>query len=334
MYRILCFIFCSCLFLRADAQKNVDTTGLGTFNMDDLNILFSELDAFLDSMTKPHSFASVSMTAGNRLINTQTTTGQLRNQQVLMLAPSVGYYHKSGFGLNGSANLLHREKTLKPVQYLGTASFDYLRNRNLMAGVAFTHFFAADDVDFYTSPLQNEVSGYFAYRKSWLKPVLSMSYGWGSFTNVEEQETIIKKLRKKTVTGTTRIETTEQVSDFAVSLSVRHDFYWLKVLAPGDHVRVSPQIAMSGGTQRFGLNQSAQTMALRGNSNNLKPYASENISLSETSKFQPLSVTAFLRTAYSKGKFFVQPQLILDYYLPATSDHWTTSFLVNTGFMF
>lgn len=336
MFRFLLIVCLTCSFCAASAQKTKDTTDLGSLNMADLDVLFSELDAFLDSITKPRSFASVALSGSNRLINTQTASGSLQNEQVLMLAPSVGYFHKSGFGLGASTSLFWRERAIKPVQYLGTLSYDYLRNPKLMTGVAFTHFIAADSLDFYTSPFQNEVSGYFAYRQSWLKPVLSVSYGWGSFTNVEEQQTIIKQLRKKTITvgPPTTVTTTEKVSDISVALAVRHDFYWLKVLAPGDHIRFSPQLSLSGGTQKYGLNQTSQTMAFRGNSHILKPFTSENVALEETSKFRPLSVTGFLRGAYAKGKFYVQPQLILDYYLPATDNPFTASFLVSTGFMF
>ena len=63
-------------------------------------------------------------------------------------------------------------------------------------------------------------------------------------------------------------------------------------------------------------------------------YSSENVHLDDQLKFQPLSLTLFLRAEYSIGKFFIQPQFAMDYYFPAKSNNFSTLFSVNTGFMF
>jgi hypothetical protein len=332
MYRLLLILFFSfILTIRSGAQSTKDTAAIKELSAADYDLLFSELDAFLDSLLKPRSFGSVSLNAGNRLLNVQSASGKMMDRQALIVSPSAGYYHKSGFGIGASAAFVKEDKQVKAFQYLATFSYDYLKIRTIATGVAYTRYFDGDTVSFYTSPLQNELSGYFMYRKSWLKPLLSLSYGWGSSTSVQQQETIIKKLKKKTITGTTTTTVTENVADFALSLSVRHDFYWLKVFSPGDNIRFTPQLAVSGGTQSYGLNQNSQTLVARGNSGTLKPFTSDKVALDETSKFQPLSVTAFLRTAYTKNKFYIQPQAIFDYYLPATTDKLSASFQVSVG---
>lgn len=116
--------------------------------------------------------------------------------------------------------------------------------------------------------------------------------------------------------------------------SVRHDFYWLQVLAKNDHIRITPQIIFTSGTQQFGFNQTANTYAttIRTGANIL--YNSESSLLTDQTKFQPLSLALFLRTEYSFGKFFIQPQFIMDYYFPATENNFNSVFTLNAGFMF
>lgn len=406
MLRILCLYVLLQLFSSA-GQAQKDTTSLGVLSEEDYSVLFSELDAFIDSLTRPKSFTSVSLSGGNRLLTVPTGRNTLETEKALMFAPAAGYYHKSGWGIGGSASIMMREGKPEPFQYLASLSYDYLKARNFAAGVAFTRFFNEDSLWFYTSPLQNELSAYFIYRKSWLKPSLTLSYGWGSSSSVEEHQYFIELIRKKTKELTkrkkkgnngngngnngngngngnngngngngngnngngngngnngngngnngngnngngnnnrdeeeiipidiiSRTETNEQFYDYAVSLSVRHDFYWMQAFSKKDNIRFTPQLTINAGTQRFGLNQTTQS-SWRVNSAAYKPFASEQVALEEKSRFQPLSLTAFLRTAYTRGKWYLQPQLIVDYYIPETGQHWTTNFMVTTGVIF
>ena len=116
--------------------------------------------------------------------------------------------------------------------------------------------------------------------------------------------------------------------------SVRHDFYWLDVFTYNDHIRLTPQINFTSGTQKFGFNQTSNTygVTLRNAANVL--YSTENIFLDDQIDFQPLSLTMYLRGEYSIGKFFVQPQFALDYYFPADSKNLSSLFSVNLGLVF
>ncbi|WP_204743152.1 hypothetical protein [Pseudocnuella soli] len=424
MLRILCLYVLLQLFAPV-CQAQKDTTSIGALTEDDYAVLFSELDTFLDSLTRPKSFATISLTAGNRLL-TVPKGRDLETQSALMFSPAAGYYHKSGLGIGGSAALVMNGGKPEPYQYLASLSYDYLKSHKFATGIAFTRFFTSDSLWFYTSPLQNEASAYFIYRNSWLKPSLTMSYGWGSQSSVEEYATFIELIRKKTkelnkekkpgrgngngnngngngnggngnngngnngnngngngnngngngnngngngngngnngngngngnggnngnngnngngrnggdevipVDIISRTETEEHYYDIAVSVSVRHDFYWMEAFSKKDHIRFTPQLTVNGGTQRFGLNQTTQS-SWRINSAAFKPFASDQVALEEKSRFQPLSITAFLRTAYTRGKWYLQPQFIVDYYIPETGKHWTTNFMVSTGVIF
>ncbi|MBD0299384.1 MAG: hypothetical protein ICV82_03730 [Nitrososphaera sp.] len=137
-----------------------------------------------------------------------------------------------------------------------------------------------------------------------------------------------------TIPGITHTITTENVSDLSVTVSVKHDFYWLNVLFKKDYFRLTPQISFVSGTQRFGFNQVANFFRLDKKSAVSNLYSSKTVTLEDTQKFQPLSLAGFLKSEFSMGKFFLQPTVIFNYYLPGTDNIISTTFNVNTGFIF
>jgi hypothetical protein len=330
----LLIALCSCGWLMA--QKK-DSVKVKTVEVDvaDYDLLFDELDDFLDSLLTPRSYTLVNVYAGANFYDyAPSATNQLQNNRRLTLTPSVGYFSKTGLGINATANVVNEKKGWNPFQLATALSYDYLKNFDFAAGISATHFFTKKAVDFYTSPLKNEVYGYFTYRKHWLKPVIAASYGWGSRTSYEEREEYIKKLRlrKKTYTVVTTSE--ESISDFNLMLSARHDFYWLDLLNSNSFLRFTPQLGLIAGTQKFGFNQSSDTYQTQLVTGKTKLQGSENTNLDDQSKFQLLSVIGTLKSEFSLGKFFVQPQLAFNYYIPATNNNLATIFSINTGVIF
>ncbi len=302
-----------------------------TFDYDEL---FRDFDAFMDSILAPHNYLLASLSMSKGYYNFEAKTNEfLEASKKLTYSPTLGYYTKNGLGLTATGFLVNDGTNLNLFQTSLTPSFDYLKNRDLATGISYTRLFTRDSLPFYTTPLQNELYAYFTYRKWWIRPTVAVSYGWGSRKDYFERETLIQDLRLRR-RGFTYINTEETVSDFTVMASVRHDFYWLDVFGRKDHIRFTPQIAFTSGTQKFGFNQSSSTYAttIRTSSNVL--YSTESIYLDDQIKFQPLSLSLYLRGEYSLGKFFIQPQLIMDYYMPAETDNFNALFTVNLGFIF
>ena len=301
----------------------------------DYDALFQDFDAFMDSILSPHSYflSSVSVNKGVYNFESKNTTLLLEPSKKLTYSPTFGYYNKKGLGITATGFIVDDGQHMNLYQAGISPSFDYLQHKDFAAGVSYTRFFTKDSLPFYTTPLQNEVYGYFTWRKWWVRPTVTMSYGWGNRKDYSERETLIQDLRLRR-RGFTYINTKETVSDFSVTASVRHDFYWLDVLAFKDHIRFTPQLAFTSGTQKFGFNQSSSTYAttIRTSSNVL--YSTDNLYLDDQLKFQPLSLTLYLRGEYSIGKFFVQPQFTMDYYLPAATDNFNAFFSLNLGFIF
>jgi len=300
----------------------------------DYDLLLQDMETFLDSISLPHSYILGSMAVGRGYFNyTSKSSTLIESQKSFTYTPTLGFFHKDGLSLTATGNIVNHDNKLNFYQVAVSPGYDYLENKNFATGVTYTRFFTKDSLPFYTTPLQNELYGYFTYRKWWIRPTVALSYGWGSRTDYQEREELIQDLRLRR-SGLTRINSKESISDFSVITSVRHDFYWLGVISYKDHIRLTPQLSFISGTQKFGFNQSANTYAtiLRTGANVL--YNSENVYLDDQLDFQPLSLTMFLRGEYSIGKFFVQPQLVFDYYFPTEQKNFSTLFSCNVGFIF
>lgn len=300
----------------------------------DYDELFRDFDAFMDSIFLPRNYLLISASFAKGYYNfLNKTNSSIDASKRLTYSPTIGYYHKGGLGITGTGYMANDETSMNLYQFAIYPSYDYLQNRNMATGISYTKFFTKDSLPFYTTPIQNELSAYFTYRRWWVKPMIVFSYGWGSRTDYRERETSIQDLRLRR-RGFTYVNTEETVSDFSIMTSLRHDFYWLDVLSNKDHIRFTPQVSFTSGTQKFGFNQSSGTYITNLRTANNVLFNSENVYLDDELKFQPLSLSLFLRGEYSIGKFFVQPQLIFDYYFPATTSNFSTLFSFNAGFIF
>ena len=315
---------------KPEKQPDIDTS----FTDLDYDDLFNELDLLLDSLTKPRSFGLFNIAAGYSYFNYESKESYLLvPDKKLAYSPTLSYFFKNGLGASLNAIVVNDGQNLNPYQFNFTGSYDYIKKTKFITGISLTHFFTKDSLPFYTSPLKNEAYTYFTYRGFWLKPSVAVSYGWGSRSSYDERQEYITSLRLA-ANGFTRIHTRESVSDFNLIGSLRHDFYWLNVLGKRDYIRITPQVVFTSGTQKFGFNQTSSTYATIPRTGANVLYSSDKVHLDDQMYFQPLSLSTYLKAEYSKGKFFIQPQLIFDYYFPADENNLTTVFVRNAGVIF
>jgi hypothetical protein len=315
------------------AQKEKPLPAIDT-TFTDYDELFSELDALIDSLTAPRSFTLFNIGIGQSFLTYETKSGTAtETKRRFAYAPSIGYYDRTGFGVGVGAALVNDGTGMNPYQFSVTGSYDYQQNKSFITGTSLTHYFTKGDLPFYTSPLQNELYGYFTYRKLWFKPSVGVSYGWGSRDDFEEREEQIQNIQLAQK-GFTRINIKESITDLNITASIRHDFYFLDALSNHDYLRITPQFSFASGTQQFGFNQTSNTFATVRRTGRNVLYSTENIALDNQLYFQPISLTAFLKTEYAKGKFYFQPQIMVDYYFPASTNNFTTAFMINTGIVF
>lgn len=300
----------------------------------DYDELFRDFDSFMDSILTPRSYFLGSLSVGKGYYNFSNKNNfTVTTAKKLSYSPTIGYYHKGGLGITGIGYIVDDGQNMNFYQSGISPSYDYLQNRKFATGISYTRYFTKDSLPFYTTPLQNELYAYFIYRHSWIKPSLAASYGWGSRSDYMEREELIQDLRLRR-RGFTFINTEETVSDFSLMASVRHDFYWLDIFSLKDHIRFTPQLSFTSGTQKFGFNQSSTTYATAIRTGNNILFNTDNVYLDDEIKFQPLSLSLFLRSEYSIGKFFLQPQVVLDYYFPTASDNFNVLFSLNAGIFF
>lgn len=300
----------------------------------DYDQLFRDFDTFMDSLLTPRSFFMGYISGARGYYNFERKgTSLIETSKKLTYTPGVGYYHKSGLGLTTTGYIVNDDENMNLYQFSVTPSFDYIQNRDLVTGISFTKYFTKDSLPFYTTPLQNELYAYFTYRKTWIRPTVAVSYGWGSRSDYEERSVLIQDLRLRR-NGFTYVNTEESISDFSVMTSIRHDFYWLDIFNYNDHIRFTPQITFTSGTQKFGFNQSTNSYATVLRTGNNVLFNTDNLYLDDQINFQPLSLSLFLRGEYSIGKFFLQPQVLMDYYFPADAGNFNMLFTVTTGFIF
>jgi hypothetical protein len=293
-----------------------------------------EFDAFLDSLTRPKSFFTLSTTAGNGLLAFQDkeTLEYSINRKIIM-SSQLEYFHKSGLGISMRSNMLPEKGRLNVYQFAITPSYDFFRSRNFSAGLAYSRYFTKDSLSFYSTPIQNELFAYAQYKSWWLKPGLALSYGWGSRTEYESLQTglNLKRARYAREKGEVYIENNESVKDLSMMLSVRHDFEWGKIFTGSDMIRFTPLLLLSASTQTFGFNTSFSSDATM-TSNRFLSFSQKTTAVN---RFDIQAASLVIRLDYMIGKFYFQPQVFSDYYLHTSTGHRLNHFVSATaGYIF
>ena len=299
-----------------------------------MDSLLKDFDKFLDSLTKPKSFFSVSIGAGTGYFSFKDKTSSfVHAQKKIIVTPSAGYYHKSGFGISAAAYVMNDNNGINFYQYALGPSYDCIR-KNLSTGISYTRYFSKDSLDFYATPIQNELFAYFSYKKWWVRPTISFSYGWGSHAEYEK-----RRLFRNAALLSQRnryyiiVKNEESVRDLSMTISVRKDFDWYSVLGKEDNITFTPVVMLNSGTQNFGFNTSYSYSftAIRANS------LPSNQELSDNTQFALQSTSVALRGSYLKGRFLVSAQTLFDYYLgeqDSERSRLNTVFSITTGWSF
>lgn len=313
-------------------QDRLDELFQGKDTMAVIDSILADFDFFLDSLSKPRSFFNVSVNAATGIFSFENKNSvEYFNEKRLIVAPALSYFHKTGLGLSGIVYFIQKDG--KPSYYQAAISPSYdLIKKNVSAGLAYSHFLQKDSLDFYTTPLQHELFGYFSYKKWFLRPTVGLAYGWGSRESFERQR--VRLLRRRLM-GSRNLFVTERqaesVSDFSVIVSVRKDFNWYGVFGKNDNVSFTPVAVLNCGTQQYGFNTSYTYRLPSTVRVNALP---SNSSVSDNTAFAAQSVALVLRGSYMKGKFLLQPQVFFDYFLPETDKPFNSVFSLMAGMSF
>jgi hypothetical protein len=329
---LLAGLLICCLQPVALSQNKLDSLFKGKDSTAVMDSLLSDFDKYLDSLTRPASFFTVSAGIGTGYFSFENKNSVVyTSSKKLLISPSVGYYHKTGLGLTATGFLLMDGSNTSFYQFALNPSFDYVRSKTVATGISFTKYFSKDSLPFYTTPIQQELFAYFSIKKWKLRPTISVSYGWGSEEEYEQRQVLIwNRWLQRSQRGFITVKNQESVTDFAATASLKYNFSWYEVLHKDDGITFTPVLLFSGGTQRFGFNTSYQSSAnvVR---NNVLP---SNRQISETTGFGAQSISLVLRGDYSIKKIFIMPQVLFDYYLPDADDRFSIAYSIVAGVNF
>jgi hypothetical protein len=324
-----------CLFFSRSTfaqQSRLDALFSGSDTTAVIDSLMQGFDAYLDSLSRSKSFFNVSIGAGTGFFSPKNTKSfEFNVEKKIIVSPEVNYFHKSGLGISLNGYFKNESGKFQAYQYAISPSYHYLNRKNFSTGISYTRFFTKENLSFYTTPIENEMYAFFNVKKWWLEPGIAASYGWGSKTQYAQQEIeIFRKRLQATKTKIIYIQQDESVRDFSTLLSLRHNFEWFRVFSSTDLLTLTPVFLLSAGTQNFGLNT---TFASNSNyvTNNFLP-SNQNITNSRKMDFQ--SASFLLQVEYTRKRFYLIPQLLLDYYLHQSDKRYNNAYSITAGYHF
>jgi hypothetical protein len=289
-----------------------------------------ENDAFLKLMEeKPKNAIDISLGMGNGAFsahnNAANATGVVKQ---LIFMPSVMYRTKNGFSV-GVTGFLTNDTNGKTALYQTglTAGYDYY-GKKILGGISYTRYLS--DKNKYNSKAlyQNDIYGYIKKAKGVLQPGLSLGYANGNYKEVDFTSFILRRPLRGDTLISGRDSTDNKVSYFSVSANVAHDFIFYKLFDKGDELDFVPSLMVNFGSDKFTQTHTNKIYDRIRKLNTVKKTEINN-------KFQLQSVAASFDFTYGVGKFFLQPNLYLDYYLPETSSSRLSAvFSVTAGLTF
>jgi hypothetical protein len=202
----------------------------------------------------------------------------------------AGYYHRSGLSLALSSYFINDKSSTTLYQTSLTPAYEYDKGKHFGFGVSYTHYFNKDSVSFYQSPLVNEYYGYVSYKNDILEPTLSYTYAEG-----KEKVKVLNQVR------------TINANDYSLALALKHEFSWKNMIATTDEFSFSPALSLSAGSNSYGFNNTAAQGKGR-----LKKLALSQ----QTKKFEMQGLSLSLPLEYKIKKFYIEPSISLDYYIP------------------
>ena len=300
-----------------------------------MDSLLKDFDSYLDSLTGSKSFFSINVGVGTGFFSfNEKNSVTVNTQQKLIVSPSIGYFHKSGFGLSVTGFAINENDNINIYQFAVSPSYDLIK-RGFSTGISYTKYVTKDSLNFYNTPIQNELFAYFSYKRWWIRPSVNFSYGWGSEEEFEKRKlSRLAYLLSLSNNYYVIVRNKQHVRDFSATFSLRKDFDWYGVFGKKDNITITPVALLNAGTQNFGFNTSysySRQPLLRTNA------LPSNREISGNTQFALQSTSFVLRGSYLTGKFLMQAQVLFDYFLQDLDDDdskLNTVFSVSAGISF
>ena len=325
---LLCFSFIgSCVLAQTDTLSKEDKRLLDS--------MFKN-DEFIKMMKKDKNYLDVSIGIGNGAFSEHNNAANATGvDKQLIYTPAVNYRLKNGLSFGVSA-FITGDSSNKPEVYQTalSAGYDYY-GKTIYAGASYTRYLSNQNKYNSKSLYQNDLYAYAKLAKGIFQPGVSVGYVAGKYKELDYIS--FKRIihlpnpppngRDTIITISGKDSTDNKTSYFSVAATVGHDFAFYNVLSKKDELDFIPTLILNMGSDKL---TQTHTNALYN-----RPAFSSRKKSEYTNKFQFQSVAASFDFTYTVRKFFIQPVLYLDYYLPETTENrFSAIFSVNVGFSF
>ncbi|MBX2933273.1 MAG: hypothetical protein KF825_03450 [Ferruginibacter sp.] len=327
MYKILSLLMALCICSNAIAQ-----TDSLTFSKEEMRLLDSMFknDEFIQLMLeKDKSYFDVNLKMSNGVFSfknnglnaSQATTNKL------YYTPSVSYNHKSGVGVSVSGTLANDDGSLKMYQYAITPYYGF-KNKSFELGVSYTRYIDGAKTKYQMNPYKNDIYVNVIYNKTFIEPGLAAGYSFGK--QVEYYDTAFWF---NNIAVHLRDTITTRLSSFSLTLSASHQFNFNRIINKKDALQVRTFFLLNTGIQKWNISHSSNLVNRRPIIQTILKRRFGNGATSTSFNVQSL---AFLTNfVYYYGRFYLQPQIYFDYYLPSTDEKRLTSlFSITAGVSF
>lgn len=325
----------------ANAQQDsaIDYAALGVDTTALYDSLLNELRMLGLAGASKKSYFDVNVGLGNGTFALQNASFEVNTNHIFYNA-GMGYYHKSGLSVSAGANITSSNGSLSIYQMYLSPAFDF-SNKNLAAGISYFHYFNKKDVDFYISPLVNELYAYTVLKKLWLQPKLALDYAWGQYdelAGLKFIDTVRYRRFAPIVRYLSRQQRIANVSDFSIMFSLRHDFIYTPPKHSKLFFRYTPSLLVLGGTASYGSNTPLNSLngPRMTSLTNIK-YFQQLYGSSFTPPSSNFAVQNFNITntaMFGAGAWYIQGQMTFSYFIPKAQSRWNTLFNVTTGISF
>ena len=317
----------------------VFSKSLGQINPSDKHILDSllqndEMLKMINNYGRASSYFRVNLSIGNNVYSSQNKAIESLQKSPFVINPSVGYYHKSGFGISLTGFLLNENNKTDFYQYTVTPSFVYNKGKVADLSISYTHYFEKNNYAYNTSPVQNEFYGSIVFKKPWLKPGIASGYSFGKYHEIIKIDTTITILNQPVQIN--YVDTTKtKLSSFSFAGTIEHSFLFFNLFSMKDGISITPQLALISGINTYVIKHTSSlsnyTAFTKRRLKRIRHFQSQSVN----QDFQLQSMGFDLDINYSIGKFYLEPDLYLNYYLPETHDNrFTQTFNFNIGITF
>lgn len=330
MLKYLLLISCWLIGLSVAAQTD-------TLSKEDKRLLDSMFknDEFIKlMMKKDKNYLDVSIGIGNgEFSSNNNATNATAIDKQLIYTPAINYRLKNGLHFGISA-FITGDSADKPEVYQAglTAGYDYY-GKKIYAGGSYTYYLSNRNKYNSKSLYQHDLYAYIKLAKGILQPGITAGYVTGKYkeTRYVSIQIPIRNPNPppdtvyRTISG--RDSTDNKTNYFSLSATIGHDFAFYNLFSKKDELDFIPTLMLNMGSDQ--LTQTHTNKIFN------RPLLSRRKKASYSNKFQAQSVAASLDFTYMVKKFFIQPIVYFDYYLPETTENrFSTIFSITAGVSF